>query len=620
MGIPSSSVPGKSAARLVREIVRTAPRAACTSVAASLVAGATEGLGVLCLIPLLQLVGVDAGQGSLQGVTDRFAAAFAAVGLAPTLAVVLGCYVLLAGVQAFVQHWQAVTNATVTEEVTGAWRARVYRALTHAEWVFVARVRVSTCTRLLTQEIDRAGIAAQCALGLVAGTSLAAVYVLLAAKVSPVMTGGVILSAATLVPFVTRRLGRARLAGGDLSAAHDRVYGVIGEHVSSLKAARSYLNDSRHERSFLTLIDDERRASLALLASHARFRQHLTFTVAVVLAVVVYVAYGLLGMPTAELFVLLFLFSRLMPRFTTLYDSAQRLAAALPALDAVLAFEADCLASAEPQPGAVSHPLALERALTFDRVAFDYGVAGSTPVLQDVHLTIAAGSTTAIVGASGAGKSTLADLMLGLLHPTSGAIAVDGRPLSEDTLAAWRGQIGYVPQDTFLFHDTIRANLLWASPAASEAALWAALASASADQFVAACPAGLDTVVGDRGLLLSGGERQRLSLARALLRRPAVLVLDEATSALDSENEAAIQAAIDRLHARVTIVIITHRLSTIRRADVIHVLEHGAIVESGTWDDLVARPAGRFRRLYDAQAIHATSSPPASTAPVTTLA
>jgi ABC-type multidrug transport system fused ATPase/permease subunit len=162
--------------------------------------------------------------------------------------------------------------------------------------------------------------------------------------------------------------------------------------------------------------------------------------------------------------------------------------------------------------------------------------------------------------------------------------------------------VGYVPQDAFLFHDSIRRNLIWARPGATEDEVVGALRQASAE-FVLRLPDGLDTVVGDRGVLLSAGQRQRVALARALLRQPALLVLDEATSALDSENERAIQAATRSLHGRVTVLVIAHRLSTVREADRIHVLEAGRVVEAGTWSELVSRSEGRFRALCEAQGV-----------------
>ena len=244
----------------------------------------------------------------------------------------------------------------------------------------------------------------------------------------------------------------------------------------------------------------------------------------------------------------------------------------------------------------------------FDGVAFDYRDDGAAPALGGVDFDIAEGHTTAIVGPSGGGKSTIVDLLTGLLEPTRGRILVDGRPLRPEHLKAWRDAIGYVAQDTFLFHDSVRANLLWAKPDATESDLWDALGLAAAADFVRSLPEGLDTVVGDRGALLSGGERQRLALARALVRQPRLLILDEATSSLDSENETRIQAAIDGLHHRMTIVVITHRLSTVRDADLIHVIDRGRLVESGTWEAL-AVANGRFGELCGAQGIQGADVP-----------
>lgn len=223
--------------------------------------------------------------------------------------------------------------------------------------------------------------------------------------------------------------------------------------------------------------------------------------------------------------------------------------------------------------------------------------------ISNLDLVIPAGATVAIVGASGAGKSTIADLVTGLLAPDSGKVMVDDTVLDAASAGAWRAQVGYVSQDTYLFHDTVRANLLWARPGASEAELREALAAAAAEEFVDALPEGLETLVGDRGASISHGERQRIALARALLRRPRLLILDEATNSLDAHNEERILDAIERLHGNVTIVTIAHRIAAVRRADRIYLVEAGTIAESGTWEELSGREHGRFRALCESQGI-----------------
>jgi ATP-binding cassette subfamily C protein len=301
------------------------------------------------------------------------------------------------------------------------------------------------------------------------------------------------------------------------------------------------------------------------------------------------------------LLVLIFAFARVMPLVSAIAQEVQQVLNMLPDFDALLNLQTR-LRPIDEVPAARRQSLRLEHAVRLDGVSFRYEEAAE-PALSSVALTIPVGQTTAIVGPSGAGKSTLADLMLGLITPARGRVLLDDQPLTPELLAAWREQIGYVPQDSFHFHDTVRANLLWARPEASEAELREALDVAAAD-FVARLPQGLDTVLGDRGVRLSGGERQRIALARALIRRPAILILDEATSSLDSENERRVQDAIERLHGRLTILVITHRLTTVRRADTIHVLDGGRLVESGDWNALLS-VGGRFRSMCTAQGLPA---------------
>jgi subfamily B ATP-binding cassette protein MsbA len=209
------------------------------------------------------------------------------------------------------------------------------------------------------------------------------------------------------------------------------------------------------------------------------------------------------------------------------------------------------------------------------------------PALTGINLTLPKGQTVALVGSSGAGKSSIADLLAGLYNPTEGQILVDGTNLNAFDLASWQQRLGVVSQDTFLFNASIADNIAFGTPGASRQAIEMATEQAQASRFIEALPEGLDTLVGERGYRLSGGQRQRLSLARAILRDPELLILDEATSALDSESERLVQEAIDRFERKHTVLVIAHRLSTIVNADLICVMEQGKIIESGNHRELL---------------------------------
>ncbi|MFD2783888.1 ABC transporter ATP-binding protein [Hymenobacter rubripertinctus] len=236
---------------------------------------------------------------------------------------------------------------------------------------------------------------------------------------------------------------------------------------------------------------------------------------------------------------------------------------------------------------------AFEHQIELRDLQFGYG---DTPVLQNINLTIEKGKTVALVGPSGGGKSTLADLLPRFYDPTGGQLLIDGHDVRACTIHSVRDQMGIVTQESILFNDTIFNNIRF-NTQATEAEVMEAARIANAHEFIVAAPEGYQTMIGDRGSRLSGGQRQRLSIARAILRNPPILILDEATSALDTESEKLVQEALTRLMQNRTSLVIAHRLSTVQHADEIIVLQHGRIVERGTHEELVRQPGGLYQRL-----------------------
>lgn len=387
---------------------------------------------------------------------------------------------------------------------------------------------------------------------------------------------------------------------------HGEMASVLQETVSGVRLVKSFGAEEFEERHFINASDTYARTTVRL-TKLSFLAPPVTEVIGMLIAVTllwvgarqVLVDRSLTGADLITFLVFVLRLLQPLKQLTAVRATAQSSLASAERLFDIL----DTPSEQERDHGTV-RTNGFERDVRFDNVGFSYeGEAGrrETPVLRDVSFTARRGDVIALVGASGAGKTTLVDLIPRFYEPTSGSISIDGVDTRAMTLSSLRSLIGIVSQDTVLFHDTVRNNLAYGSADRySDAEIEAAAQAANAHTFIAALPDGYATMLGERGTRLSGGQRQRIAIARALLLDPPILILDEATSALDTESERLVQAAIDRLLEGRTVFVIAHRLSTVRNATQILVLDKGRIVESGTHDELRAHQ-GAYSRLYDLQ-------------------
>lgn len=560
----------------------------------------TEGVSLLMLVPLLQLVGLDVQQGSIGQLAQFVSHFFSTIGIQPTLMIVLSIYVLIVIAHSLLGRLETSLSLTLEYEFVVSLRQKLYRAIANTNWPFFARSRTSDFTHALTNEMERVGAATYYLLNLLANAIVTVVYLVLTLKLSTLMTGLVFFCGGGLIFLLRGKTKVAHEMGEGLSEAMSRLYSAVSEHLGGMKIAKSYGAEERHAAIFGRLTEQIRHLYTHAVRNQAEVSYWFNIGSVIILSLILFISIQVLSIPTAGVLLLLFLFTRVMPKLSSLQQNFQSFINMLPSFSRVMELQKQCEEAAESNTQR-SEKFEMWHDIRLENVSFSYD--RGAPVIKNIDLVIKAGQTTAIVGPSGAGKSTIADLVMGLIVPDQGHIRADGKELNSERVKAWRDQIGYVPQDTFLFHDTLRSNLLWAKPDAKEEEIIQVLRFAASEEFVSGLTKGMDTILGDRGILLSGGERQRLALARALLRKPFLLILDEATSSLDSENEKRILNAIEKLHGQLTILIISHRLSTIQGADMIHVIEEGQLVESGNWGELVVKEKGKFRSLYQAQEI-----------------
>lgn len=559
----------------------------------------TEGISILLLVPLLHLVGRPEQNFAVR-LPDRDWVRWLAPDGTLQLTTVLCLLVGLVALQAAFNRYKSVYMARLLLDFINRLRMNLFESIGKARWGIFARMRISDLDHALTGDIDRVQSAAFSLLMLVQIAVLLAGYLVVSLFISTVMTAFAIVVG--IVTFLALQPFRARASafGRVLTSNRQEQYRTVSEFLGGIKVAKSLNVEATYYAQLRATLEKMKADNINYVRNSTIGTALFQVASVIGLSLFIYVALVRFNLSLAEIVVLLLVFMRIAPRFMDMQMQAQQVLIDLPAYASMRDMQARFDAEREPANLESDAKLSLDVGLNIRNVSFAYE-AGGKPVVSDVTFGLPAGKVTALIGPSGSGKSTLADMLLGLLEPSEGKILADGVEIGAANRRRWRDQVAYVPQDVFLLHDTIAANLRLAAPQATDAELWTALRAAHGADFVERLELRLDTVVGDRGVRLSGGERQRIALARALLRKPSLLILDEATSALDWQNQSLIAKSIDGLRGSMTILTIAHRPSMIAFADWVVAVENGRIVEVGQYQRLKAKAGSRLSKMLSGE-------------------
>lgn len=562
----------------------------------------TEGISILLLVPLLHLVG-RADQDFAVRLPNNDFVRWLVPGGTLQLTTVLCALVGLVAVQAAFNRFKSVYMARLLFDFINRLRMNLFESIGKARWGVFSRMRSSDLDHALTGDIDRVQGAAFSLLMLVQISVLLVGYLVISMFISPVMTAFAIVIGVVMFIALQPFRARATAFGRILTGNRQDQYRTVSEFLGGIKVAKSLNVEASYFAQLQSTLEKMKADNIDYVRNSSIGTAVFQVASVVGLSLFIYVALVRFNLSLAEIVVLLLVFMRIAPRFMDMQTQAQQVLINLPAYTAMRGLQARFDAEREPGHAEPENAgkLSLDTGLNIRGVSFGYDDGSGKAVVSDITFGLPAGKVTALIGPSGSGKSTVADMLLGLLEPTAGKILVDGVEIDTSNRRRWRDQVAYVPQDVFLLHDTIAANLRLAAPRASDDDLWTALRAAHAGDFVERLDQRLGTVVGDRGVRLSGGERQRIALARALLRKPSLLILDEATSALDWQNQSLIARSIDGLRGAMTILTIAHRPSMIAFADWVVAMEDGRIVEVGQYHRLKAKPASRLSRMLSGE-------------------
>lgn len=573
------------AANLLRTFSREYPGRASLITVGQLAVGLLDNISVLAVLPLLQLLLGDSGAKQPQlsrTVTEVFVWAGIPLKLLPVLLILVGLVLLksvVSTVLSILNNFAYLTFGTARRKI-------LIRNVIQANWPYLLTQAAGRYANILGGEVVNYMAAIKGSFALVSRSIQALLYLGTALLVSWQFTLVAGLFGAFMIVALRPTLSIVRRTSHRRTEFLNRMSARMVDVLQGIKALKSM----GREKSIAGLLNQDAdivNRSQRIVAISVIIRDNsIEVFVVIGLALGLYTAIEYFSVGAAGMMVLALLFMRLMHEVGFVHGAFHQILS----LEGSVAAVEGAIADAQAQCERPHHGLrpSLRSGIRLSNVSVGYG---GTPVVDGVNIDIPARSLTVIFGQSGSGKTTILDTVIGFLNPSAGDVLIDGRPIAEIDLTEWRRMIGYVPQDLFLFHDTIRENITLSEPGISDAEVLEAIKAAGAAEFVAELPGGIDTVVGERGMRLSGGQRQRLSIARALVRRPALLLLDEATSALDVATERAICKTVKDLSAHMTVIAVSHQPAIVDLADRVYEVLDRTVVLRPTPTAVSARVA-----------------------------
>ena len=556
----------------------------------------TEGISMALLLPLLSSLGVPSSNES-SIITEYFELLFINLNLENTLLNINLILIVILSVQIIFVIIQTWFLALIQRQYGAYWQKKLVKAIFYSKMEYINKQKIGDLTSLCINETIRVSGSLMMLLQIFTIILTMIMYLIIAFAVSWKVTMTIVILVLILSILIKGIGKKAFKIGGEIGPLTSILTTFINEYLSLIKIIKASSTEKKVIHNVEKNIDllRDKYTHITFLPSLAR--AILEYGSFLILCGIIVIGYKHLQFSTANILVVMAIFVRLLPKFNSLIQNMQVLSTYIPAFGNVLTKHHELQINSELDKNTLYGDLQNETQKDFLTLSINKASYGKKSILQNIFLKFLNKGLYVVIGESGSGKTSLINCMLGFLNDIEGNIFLEEKNIKDLPLSVWRKQMGFVPQETILFNATIEENITWGNENASKKEIVYAAKMANAHQFIMQQKEGYNSIVGEKGALLSGGQQQRISIARALLSKPKVLILDEPTSGLDNKSEDLFFQTIEKIKEKMCVILITHRLINIKDANQIIVLKNGSVVEKGTWKQLKSNKS-YFQNLY----------------------